>query len=157
MWGESRHNWKRSVYFLHVFVGKMATFPQILSRGIKDSTQCPFGLRMVPCWLYTVIGIRSQHVSISVFVIIWRGIWNSRVFIFGFRQWNVLLLPGCLQSQQDCVVRPLGGRQRYCASSDINPADSLCRMVQKVQTERAENSPYLCLTRSLLWSVVRWQ
>lgn len=72
------------------------------------------------------------------------------VFILGFRRRPVLLIPRCLQSQQDCVVRPLGGRQRYCASSDINPADSLCRMAQKVQTERAEKSPCLCLPRSLL-------
>lgn len=76
-------------------------------------------------------------------------------FILGFRKTTVLLVSECPQSQQDCIARPLGGRQRYCASSDINPSDSLCRTVQKVQTERAENSPYPCLSRSLLCCSVK--
>ncbi len=112
------------------------------------------GLCRVPCCPCFVIEIRSTYMFsvFYFFAFIWSDIWNSRVFSLGFRQSTVLLVTGCLQSQQDCVARPLGGRQRYCASSDINPSDSLCRMVKKVQTERAENSHCFCLTRSLLCS-----
>lgn len=68
-----------------------------------------------------------QHVSISFWSpVIRRDVWKSCVFILGFsaeKQSAGL----CLQSQRDCVFRALRARQRrHCASSDIQPADSVC-------------------------------
>lgn len=80
----------------------------------------------------------NTSLQVSFIVIIWSATWNGSVSILGFRQRHFLLVPGCVQRQQDGAVGALGWRQRCCASSDMIPAD---RTALKVQSERAGSSP----------------
>lgn len=66
----------------------------------------------------------TQACKLHFVVIIWSATWNGSVSILGFRQRRFLLVPGCVQRQQDGAVGALGWRQRCCASSDMIAADS---------------------------------
>lgn len=55
----------------------------------------------------------TQACKLHFVVIIWSATWNGSVSILGFRQRRFLLVPGCVQRQQDGAVGALGWRQRF--------------------------------------------
>lgn len=155
-----RSYWKWSVCVLiSLHLSKNVSIPLGGRTRSSDSTEGSLGHRVAPCCPLPVMKIKCERFIFSFlfFVIVGRGIWNSSVFYFSFQTKTCPFAPpGCLQSQQDCVVRPLGGRRRYCCFIRYKARRQSAQGGNgKVQTERAANSPRLRLTRSLLRSSVK--
>lgn len=84
-----------------------------------NSTEGLFGHRVVPSCPLPVMKIKCERFIFIFFCHYWkRHLKQQRFlnfFLFQVSDKDMSFRPpGCLQSQQDCVVRPLGGRQRYC-------------------------------------------